>query len=302
MSRLTATVLFALALSWATSCAAYRVQEYETVVRFLPQEDAILMPEVEHGIEANSTGPAPVRLAVEGLRSADEGRRRYPAAGGMLSVDFDDAESMQALDLNRTAEFQEFAASVHVEDQGIFLDAGGRLSFFRLTRFEHCARLLELVNAWIRREITDMDEASRAFMPGFPFYDIESWNLALSAIESGHPLLSIEGDLVVLDVPMTSANAARCFSHFVAEDSATEDVTRQFFDQVSTLEVSGGHTRLRFLGAARPVARFFGKSQDAEYDDAVKESLRLLGVNPPGPEVAAEARKKFDAAGKPRTK
>jgi len=115
-------------------------------------------------------------------------------------------------------------------------------------------------------------------------------------------LLSIEGDSLVLDVPMTSANAARCLSHFVSEDTATADETQQFFAQVSSLEVSGGHTRLRFLGEGRPVARFFAKSEDAKYDSELKSSLRSLGVELLGPEAAERARKKFDDAGKPRAK
>lgn len=290
MSRLTTLVLAGLALLGVTSCSSYRVREHETIVRFVPEDDVAYVLEVDCGIEATSDD-ASIAQAVDALRSAASGRRRYPAEGGLFSVDFDDPENFVTPDGVGAAEYREVAAAVSVEASGLYLDDRGRLSFYRLTRIDRCGRLLELVTAWIRRQGASAEEDAQTFVPSFPYFDEASWKMARASLEAGHRWLSIEGDCLVLDLPMTEANAASCLRYLATEERVrSNEQLFQLFGQLTGVEISGGHARLRFFGPERRVMRFEGRDDDASYDDAVKKRLQELAVKLGGPDAPDQAR------------
>ncbi len=301
MCRLVASILAALALLTATSCSSYRSTESETLVRFVPKDNVLLLLEIEHGIEAEGDSPAAIQIAVGALRAAHGGARIYPPGGGLLTLDFDKVED--GMEAERAAAFRELADAVHVEDRGLFLDEQGRLSFFRLTRVERFDRVLVLVNEWFNREAGGTDKDARPFRPEFPIYDEASWKLVRAAIGSGHRWLSVEGDAIVLDIPMTEASAALCLAELVSESRKDKDLTAlQFFEQLTSLEVRDGHARLRFCGEPKPVLRFSYLSKQQDYDDAVERRLVELGVALGGPDATARARAKLETvvAGQPK--
>jgi hypothetical protein len=297
MCRLVAPICAALALLTASACSSYRSTESETLARFLPKENALLVFELEHGIQSEVDGPAAVEIAVGALRRAGNGARIYPPGGGLITLDFDEDGEAESMEAERAAAFREFAHSVHVVDRGLFVDGQGRLSFFRLTRLERFDRLLELVNEWINREENGREMDARPFRPEFPVFDEASWKLVRAAVGSGHAWLAVDADAIVLDIPMTEANAAQCLAEVVSESRKADDPTPlQFFEQLSGIAVGAGRARLRFCGEPKPVLRFTSRAQDQDYDDAVQRRLVELGVELGGPDASARARAQVEGA------
>lgn len=297
MCRLVAPILSAFALVAVSACASFRSTESETLVRFLPQDNALLVLELQHGIESEGDSPAAVQLAIDALCAVDRGARIYPPGGGLVNIDFDSIDEGSAPDAARLDALREFADAVHVEDRGLFLDEQGRLSFFRLTRLENFDRLIVIVNEWINREVSEPEKGERPFRPDFPIFDEASWKLVQDAARSRHSWLGLENNGIVLDVPMTEANAALCLSEIVSEGRKSEDdaVALQFFEQLSGVSIGGGHARLRFCGGFKPVLRFVDRARNQDYDDSVKRRLVELGVELGGPDAPARARATLEA-------
>src|SRR5262245_705910 len=140
--------VLALALC-STSCdPAYRFEREEILLRYQAKEDALLVLEVEHGIRGEPG------KTVEALAAALRGRRRYPAEGGFIDVDFDKTDETVAPGKEaQRADFLEFGKLLKVDDVRVFDDEQGRLSFLRLSRIEKFRHALELVNRDRNRDL-----------------------------------------------------------------------------------------------------------------------------------------------------
>lgn len=261
-----AVALAPLALGACTS--RHQVAEYELHVRYVAETDCLMLAEVEHGIASNAPEPA-----VDGLRSVLAGRRVYPPEGGWISLDLDDLPTpVSDGEPAALRDLREFAGAVHVERSFLCVDEQGRLSLFRTTRVDHFRRQLEIVDAWWNRERAK--DAPAPFAPTFPFLDRESNEMSRSAFASGHPWLSIDGDAVVLDVPMTSGNAARCLSVVAGAGGKVDPGLSQLLEQVTRLEVRDGHVRLAFGPEAPHVFRFPNTIRQPVANDGLPERVR----------------------------
>jgi len=267
----------AATLPFLTTCcdSAYRIEQGEILLRYRSKDDSLLVLEVEQGIGGTAD------KAADALQDALKGHRLYPPEGGFISLDFDKPHTVEPGEEQEHADFLELARSVHVVDARVFLDDQGRLSFLRLTRIANFHRVLELVNAWTNRENAGVYDTARPFEPRYPVFDEQTRDAFRAASASGHAWLHVEGEALVLDVPMTPTNAAQCLAWLTKEarreGSADEP---DWIGQVTSLEVSKGHAIVRFGEAPREVVRFGGKSKQEPKDSApICASLKDRGVS-----------------------
>jgi len=271
MSR--SIALAALALLPLCSCFSntYEVAETEVLIRYLPEQDELLVLEIEHGIGVSDPTPERTRKAAEALRGIAGGKRIYPASGTWFAVDIDelmqraraDEPTEHEVTEPERAELLEFIQTIHVEDHGMYLDEERGLSLFRLTRLQHIKRVIEITNAYLNRQMRENPDQFLSPEPEFPFFDAASRELFRSAVAKNHAWLSIQERAVVLDMPMTNASAARCLAWIASEFPESKDRPDELmaFQQLSSLEVTGGHVRLQFGGAAKPIVRFTYRSE-----------------------------------------
>jgi hypothetical protein len=269
MTRFAVLALASLCLLSLSSCFedTYEVAESEVLLRYLPERDELLVLEIEHGIEQGHKSEDPVRLATDALRGIVEGKRVYPASGEWMATDLDEIVlSTNGLTEQEQADLVGFTSALHVEDRGLYLEGPDRLSLFRLTRIERFRRVLEIVSRSFNRECNSHPRQTLPPEPEFPLFDEPSRELFRSAIAKDHGWLSIREGAIVLDVPMTSANAARCLAWIAGEgsnaDKARDELT--IYREASSVVAAEGHTLLRYCEPSRPVPRFTYHSEDAD--------------------------------------
>lgn len=260
----------------ATSCdSAYRIERGEFLFRYTQKDDSLLALEVQHGISGNP------ETAAAALARGVSGRRVYPCEGGFIKIDFDEQDSAVEPGKEQAhADFQEFGKSVRVVDARVFVDDQGQLSFLRLTRISNFHRMLELVNAQMNRGHPYEGDPAKPFEPRYPVFDEETQNLFKAAYSSGHAWLRIEGDVIVLDAPMTGPNAARCLDWLVHEaDRERTGDDPDWVGQMTSLEIAKGHALLRYGEAPKQVIRFEYKEKHKPADSApIQEALKERGV------------------------
>ncbi|MBK7644544.1 MAG: hypothetical protein IPJ19_16115 [Planctomycetes bacterium] len=243
--RLITLAFGALALLFCAGCSDYSVARQELHARYLAEEDALLVLEVEYGIDA---GDVPDPKAVEALLHSLNGARRYPPEGGLVSFDFDKPlpEAAQGMEREQR-DLKEFAANVKVEDTHMFVDERKRLSFLRLTRISHVQRMLKLLNAFMNRASAREASWAKPLASEFPIFDQGTYDAFHKAVADGHEWLRIENEAFVIDAPMTEANAARCLQ-WIRQGSKGEREAEYYawFDQMTSCEVGPEHTQLRF--------------------------------------------------------
>ena len=276
--------LAALALLPVCSCFTntYEVAETEVLVRYVPEQDELLILEIEHGIEEGGKSPDPRRIAADALHGIADGKKIYPGSGEWLAVDFDELakRAQDPADTSATAaeksDLLEFVKTIHVEDRGLYVDEEHGLSLFRLTRLGHFRRVIEITNDFLNRSFRKDGAKMLPTEPEFPLFDEASRELFRSAVNKGHSWLSIQDGGVVLDVPMTSASAARCLAWLLREASEEEERADELrvYRQASSLEVADGHVRLKFGGEDKPVVRFTYHSKNAGSSADLIELLR----------------------------
>jgi len=310
MSR--SIALAALALMPLCACFknTYEVAETEVLLRYLPEQDELLILEVEHGIQEGGVSPQPVQAAADALRGIAEGKRVYPASGDWFATDLDELlrranePTEKELTEKERADLLEFASTVHVEEHGLYVDGERGLSLYRLTRLEHFRDVARIASDFTNRSFRKDGGNGLPSVPGFPFFDEPSRELFRSAITDDHAWLSIQNGALVLDIPMTSASAARCLAWIAGAgrkptDSADELV---FYQQASSVEVVDGHARLRFGEASKHVPRFTYHSEGAESSAALLALLRKDGIELGGSDAPKKALAKLEPPPQIRSK
>jgi hypothetical protein len=302
MARFAAIALASLSSLTLTACFenTYDVSESKLLLRYLPAEDALLILEVEHGIQEGGKSPDPVQPAAVALRGIADGARVFPASGEWIATDFDElvrdsANNSDMTDQDR-AELRELRDAIHVQDRGLFLEDETTLSLFRLTRLEHLGRMFEIFNGGYNRKLQKPSETERPFEPGFPIFDEESWKMFRSEVAQNHAWLALKDNAIVLEMPMTSANAARCLATIARDCPKDEnsEALAQLAEQVSGLEITGLHARLRFGEKPREVLRFTYHSRHAGSGEDLIARLKSLGVKLGGADAARQALAKVE--------
>lgn len=273
--RLLVLVASLLALVCGASCSSYRIEEGGLAFRYLPREDALIVLEFEGGIHTDGGGTE----AAKDLQAAASGRRVYPPEGGLIRLDLDkELEPAKPGEEHERADLVELAACVRVLEAHVF-EREGKLCFVRVSRIDRFRHVLEIVNAFINREHLRQASSSAPFAPDFPVFDEPTRDMLRSAATNGHAWLSAEAEAIVLDVPMTSANAARCLGWIEQEARRHGDKQPSVFDQVSSLEVAHSRALLRFGQAPHPVVRIsFHDDDQPGQDETIRAELKTLGV------------------------
>ncbi len=275
-----------LALFCGASCSSYRIEEGGLSFRYLPREDALIVLEFEGGIHTDGSGAE----AAKDLATAVSGRRVYPPEGGLIRLDLDkEPEPAKPGEEQERADLVELAACVRVLEAHVF-EREGKLCFVRVSRIDRFRHVLEIVNAFINREHLRQASASTRFTPDFPVFDELTRDMIHTAAAGGHAWLSAEAEAIVLDVPMTSANAARCLGWIEEQARTHGDKQPSVFDQVTSLEVAHSRVLLRFGQAPHPVVRISFRDDDQPgKDESIRAELKTLGVPIERPEVLAKA-------------
>lgn len=263
--------------SLATLCGCssdYEVSRQEVCLRLRAKEDALSILEVQSGITAGKDEAE----ALNALGAVLAGAKRYPPERGFLSLDLD-AEDIDTTIESETerAAFREFAANVNVSETHVFLDDRGQLCFARHTRIERLHRMLEIVNAWLNRNLLEdharEDAGQREPSADFPVFDAETRASIRAAATAGHAWLSLRDDALVLDVPMSEANAARCLA--AVAGGKLDEFESQLLAQASSLSLCAGHALLRFGEPSHPLVRFESDLKQAPTEAQVDERLLI---------------------------
>lgn len=273
-SRALLFVVASLAL-FLGACSSYGYEEGGFALRYLPREDALIVLEFQRGIHAENNAAD----AAGALDAVLHRKRVYPPEGGLIRLDLDrEPEPAKPGEEQERADLVELASSVRVVAARVF-DQEGKLCFARVSRIDHFRRVLQLVNAWISREHLRSLESQQGFRPEFPVFDELTRDSLRSAAASAHPWFSTEAEAIVLDVPMTAANAARCLGW--VEQRGREQRSRNdpnFLDQVTSLEVANGRALLRFGQAPHFVTRFSFQDEAPGKDEPIRQQLKALGL------------------------
>lgn len=262
---MTRTALALALILFSAGCSSdYSFEREEFLLRYVPKEDALLVLEVQHGL-CGEPG-----AAASALQRLVEKRRVYPPEAGFIHVDFDETEKQVEPGKEQIhADFLEFGKAVSVLDARVFVDADGRLSCLRLTRLAHLQRQLELVNAMTNRDASANEDRTKPFVPAFPVFDEDTRDAIRGAWALGHAWLRVEGSAIVLDAPMTAANAAACVE-WLAKHGAEQAQADQpdWISQMTSLEISKGHVKLRFSEAPKEIVRFSWETKSNPRDPA----------------------------------
>lgn len=160
-----------------------------------------------------------VRLQLEyiGLDMRDKSKEddseivRHAAAGGRIfgivgwgAWDLDD------LDLDSDDRIPEhlvalraFLAGIRLESHGIYIDKDGRLCGYQRFVFDGIEKALAALNAAISESIQDLAKESKLEQE---FGNLETGKLWLARAHGTEPWVRLEGDELVLDVPMPDAH------------------------------------------------------------------------------------------------
>jgi len=272
--RFLVPVLTFLAASSVGGCFTdtFKVAESEVLIRYLPESDEFLLLEIEHGIAVGDEKDDPIAKSVAMLQDLHRGKRIYPASGSWFATDFDEHKGhADGLAEEEAKDFADFLDGLQVAEHGLYLEALDKLSYFRLTRLKHGKHQLEIINRFVTRGSRKDPDSGLSSVPNFPFYDEESREAFRKAVADGHSWLSLVDGTVVLDVPMTAASAAQCLGEIACDERGEREKAdaRAMLGELSGIEVSGGHVRLKFGGASHPLVRFSYHSERARQDGAL---------------------------------
>jgi hypothetical protein len=286
MTNWTACILALLGALPLAACDNFQPIEEEHLLRCLPEEDALLYLEIDQGIYA--ANPAE---AADVLLAAVAGKRIFPASGGLFACDLEgELESTDDFD----PELHRLLADVRVEDSGLYLDADGRLCFYRLAKFGHLRRMLEILNAWLNREYLAQSQEG-GFEPEFPVLDAETAEAWQEAARKDHIWLKMDGHALLLDLPMSASSAARCLAWISGEESnADRNFAARIFEQATRLEISGGHARLWFGEEPRRTLRFASRNEAHSYVPNVLSELKARDAELGPPHASERARERVE--------
>lgn len=296
MNRLIVLLFSVLALSCASACSSYQVAESSMRVRYVSEEDVLLVLEVQVGLASRAEDQHSLGEAAESLRKATAGGRVYPPQGGLPAFDFDDDPSPERRAEPWYLDLLELRKLVRVERSRVLLDEEGRLCFVRLTRVHEFRRFLGIVNTMFNRELQE-HESNKPTGSEFPAFDEPTAAAMRAAIERNHPWLSIQDGAFVLDLPMTQANAARCLAWLTRESAKTNDQSwLVILAALSSVEIAGDHARLRFGEAPKRTIEFDWMDGDVSgKDPALQAALARHGIELGDARTGDEVLALFDA-------
>lgn len=295
MTRLAALILFVLGWFSIGCTTHYDVAEHAVQLRLSADGKALLILEVERGI---ATDPKRSASALHALERALQGGKCFPPEQGFPSIDFDRANGEDSEDFTEEelAASRELAANVTIQAVHVFRDDRKALCFARLTRVDDLERSFAIVNAWLNRVLSRSRDRETAFEAQFPIYDEATWNSVGRSMRSGHAWFSVRDGAIVLDIPMTESNAARCLK--AISEREIDDSMFAVLRQMSSLRVADGHALLRFSEPNQPILRFASKPEQGPVDESLQSALRAQGVLIRGPEDLARMIASFEAPAK----
>ena len=229
-----------------SACSTFSYVSAETHLRYDEPSDVLTVLEIEHGLY--SPGKATLNGAVSAVESVAAGRRVYPPDEGLFVIDFDrmaqdpDAENLEN-ESARDRDVREFAKGVSITKCGLFLDAAGQLSLYRLWSVPHVRAGLKLANDGINEGVLDDKNA----FDEFSTFDRETQALFRERASAHGTWLLVQDGALVFDAPMTASSAARCVEYLRAESDKAKDADMAaLWRRLSRLEIVDGHARLRF--------------------------------------------------------
>src|SRR5262245_22592900 len=92
---LLAVALSALMSVPSTTAERFRVTDAETLLRFLPEEDCMLVMDIERGIVPDEEEKEVDDPPTVSLRALASGRRVFPATGGLMNLDLDSLPTVE---------------------------------------------------------------------------------------------------------------------------------------------------------------------------------------------------------------
>jgi len=194
--------------SLLSSCAslfpepAFKWADDEHYWRIDGEHDVVEWIEIEHGIADPTDDLAPQ------LRAVLEGRLVFPPSGGFPSLSFDyvaanvDASEDDPIFARITAADH----GVKVVDAHLVLDTEGRVSLWRRTRIDHASAWLDAFQRELSRggdppELALIDQRTGLAL------DEASSRLQASALGAGVQIWKLDGNALLLELPMTAENA-----------------------------------------------------------------------------------------------
>jgi hypothetical protein len=256
------------------ACNRYSVLHEEVHVRVRPEDDELHVLEIQRGLQASRVETA--TAAIDELLAR---RRIWLPGGGPIALDFDRPELAEELRAKyRGAEdlaqrLLMCSLDVTVERTGLFLEDDGtekRLGWYRLTRVARFAANLDLLNDLFNFHLRAKLSSGEAL--DIPSLDSETLELWRRHAEQEEPWILLEGEALVLEIPVGSEKAATDLVGLLGGRGPSQDPDVSPF-RLDVVEVTSDHARLRFparwimRGEAAAVAATHGASLLQHYVD-----------------------------------
>jgi len=235
-----------LTILGASSCGEFRFEEQEILFRCDSWGDRLELLILTQGLGARDpwaeTSPPEdpeskrredLGRARRALEPMAEGRRRLVLLDPMFDFDLDGDSGPEtegeALDAELERRVRAFVNGIEVLDAGLFLDESRRLGLFQRVRIQGIGDGIALLNEaccfGIRHNLeTWVHETGRSEMEyvaeRYPFLDEASRALYLAKAHADEPWVRLEGDRIVLDLPVSRDSAIRLLSR--ASQAAAE--------------------------------------------------------------------------------
>lgn len=220
----------------STGCASFGYRTCEGRLRWDREHDEFIWTTIVRGLESDAEN------SVSAVTELGAGRRRFPAEGGLISIDLDDprerAEGDEGAPDFEDQLFALLAANVRVDLAGLFVEPDGTLSFFRRTRIAHPDQWIPAINRLIDDEVRNSQPDD---VGDFPYFDERSRELFLAHAQRGGQWITFVDGSIRWSAPMTSFNAARIVAEFAAQVDGERTWVAQWAAHLRDLRVADEH-------------------------------------------------------------
>lgn len=228
-------ILIVFLLGWAAAgCSSFGYRTCEGRLRWDREHDEFVWTTIVRGLESDAEN------SVGAVAELGAGRRRFPAEGGLISIDLDDprerAEGDEGAPDFEDQLFALLAANVHVDRAGLFVEPDGTLSFFRRTHIAHPDQWIPAINRLIDDEVRNSQPDD---VGDFPYFDARSRELFQAHAQRGGQWITFVDGSIRWSAPMTSFNAARIVAEFAAQVDGERTWVAQWVAHLRDLRVEG---------------------------------------------------------------
>lgn len=232
--------------------AAFCWAETERHLRVDPARDVVEYIEITHGLSD------PTDDAADQLRAVLKGARVFPAAGGWLSISFDEPERTPVVEGDLFC-FSELAHTVRVVEARLVLDEKSEPSLWRRVRIECASSWLSGFQDLMTRDIDDATPGSTFGLPYELTLDPASLDLLRAELRKGFQIWKFDGGTLLMEVPTTAALAERFIEAQRSNIAKPDDpeVTYEFSDGWLSVRLApdqSGWIRLNVDSEPREVA------------------------------------------------